>query len=66
MIAEVAEFQQTFANSLSAEHMNSKTCTQKSDYTYYCMYAKYVKENHAEMYGRKWETFNEAKIIFHQ
>ena len=24
-----------------------------------------VKENHAEMYGRKWETFNEAKVIFH-
>ena len=35
-------------------------------YTYYGMYAKYVKENLAEMYGRKWDTFNEAKIVFHQ
>ena len=46
--------------------MNSKTCAQKRDYTYYGMNAKYVKENHAEMYGRKWEAFNEAKIIFRQ
>ena len=30
------------------------------------MYAKYDKENHAEMYDRKWETFNEAKATFHQ
>ena len=28
------------------------------------MYAEYAKENHTEMYGRKWETFNEAKVIF--
>ena len=66
MVAEVAEFQQTFPNSLSAEHMHSKTCTQKSDCTRYGMYAKYAKENHAEIYGKKWETFNEAKVIFHQ
>ena len=66
MIAEVAEFEQTFAKSLSAKHMNSKTCTQKGDCTRYGMYAKYVKENHAEMYGRNCETFNEAKVNFHQ
>ena len=66
MIAGVAEVQQAFANSLSAKRMNSKTCAQNSDYTNYGMYAKYVKENHAEMYGRMWETFNEAKVIFHQ
>ena len=30
------------------------------------MYAKFAKENHAEMYGAKLETFNEAKVIFHQ
>ena len=64
MIAKVAEVQQAFATSLSAKQMNSKTCAQKSDYTYYGMYAKYVKEDHAEMCGRKWETFNEAKVIF--
>ena len=65
MIAGVAEVQQAFANSLSAQHMNAKTCGQEGDYTNYGMYAKYVKENHAEMYGRKWETFNEAKVIVH-
>ena len=52
--------QEAFANSLSAKHMNSKTCAQKG------MYTKYVKENHTEMYDRKWETFNEAKVIFHR
>ena len=46
--------------------MSSKTCAQKGDYTCYGMYAKYVKENHEEMCGRKWETFNKAKVIFHQ
>ena len=25
-----------------------------------------MRENHAETCGRKWETFNEAKVIFHQ
>ena len=30
------------------------------------MYAKFSKENHAEMHGAKLETFNEAKVIFHQ
>ena len=66
MIAGVAEFQQAFASSLSAKHVNSKTCAQKCDYTHYGMYAKYAKENHAEMFGRKWETFDVAKVIFHQ
>ena len=66
MIAGVASVQQAFANSLSAKQRNSKTCAQKGYYTYDGMYAKYVKENHAEMYGRKWETFNEANVIFHQ
>ena len=41
--------------------MNSKTCAQKGDHTFYGMYAKYVKENHVEMYGGKWDRFNEAK-----
>ena len=40
LIAGVAEVQQAFANSLSAKRMNSKTCAQKGDYTYYGMYAK--------------------------
>ena len=66
IIARVAEVQQALANSLSAEHVNSKTCAQKGDYTYYGMYAKYAKENHEELHGRKWETLNEAKVIFHQ
>ena len=43
MIAGVAEVQQAFANSLSAKHMNSKGCAQKSDYTYCGMYAKYAR-----------------------
>ena len=30
------------------------------------MYAQYAKENHEEMHGRKWETFNEARVTFHQ
>ena len=46
--------------------MNSKTCAQKRDYTDDGMYATCVKGNHAEMYGRKWETFDAAKVIFHQ
>ena len=53
MIAGVSEVQQAFANSLAAKHVKSKTCAPKGDYTYYGMYAKYAKENHAEMYGRK-------------
>ena len=66
MIAGVAEVQQALANSLLAKHMNSESCAQKGDYTYCGMYAKYAKENHGEMCGRKWETFNDAKVIFHQ
>ena len=53
MIAGVAEVQQAFAKSLSANHVNSKTCAQKGDYIYYGTCAKNAKENTAEMYGRK-------------
>ena len=66
MTAGIAEVQQAFASSLSAKHMNSKTCAQKCDKTNYGMYAKYLKENHSEKSGREWETFNEAKVIFHR
>ena len=66
MIAGVAEVQQASAIFLSAKHVNSETCAQKGNYSYHGMYAKCVKENHAEMYAQKWETFKEAKVIFHQ
>ena len=66
MIAVVSEVQQAVANSLSAKRANSKTCAQEGDYTCHGMYAKHAKENLAEMYDRKWETLNEAKVIFHQ